>query len=154
MQRLGVTRGMVIEDYQIEFQSLRTEVLVRAQKLSRHRHIFFSLETQNHNRQVATDAVAPQARLRQTIQRQNMWPRTQRGVEVKNAAGQSLKKVGLVRIDMQVRHLDLRPRPGHPRLALKYSRVKILFTECERLFTRFRDAGGENDLDTFVLLQT
>ena len=67
VQRLRVTRRMVIQNHQIELQSLRTEVLVRAQKLSRHRNIFFSLETQNHNRQVATDAMGPQARLRQTF---------------------------------------------------------------------------------------
>src|SRR5437588_11426404 len=102
---------MIVEDYQIEFQSLRSQVLMPTQKLSRGLNVFFTIETQNYDRQIPTDAVRPESRLRQTVQRQHVRSRTQRRIGVQHAAGESLKEMRFVWIGMKMAHLDLRARP-------------------------------------------
>src|SRR6185436_18865151 len=125
-----------------------------AQKLTSHRHIFFAVEPENHDRQIAADSMRPEPRLAELIERQNMWPGAQRWISIKNATRKPLKQVCLFRIDMQVRHFNLRARPGEASLALENSGVVVLLIELHGLFLRFRHAGGKNDLSTFVRLQT
>ncbi len=56
----------------------------------------------------------------------------------------------LVWIDVQVSHLDLRANPGHARFTFEDICVAIFFGQHDRSFARRRDAGGENDLCSFV----
>ncbi len=55
------------------------------------------------------------------------WP--QRGIRVQDATAQPLKQMRLVRIDVQMSHLDLRARPGHSRFTFKDVRVAIFFSQ-------------------------
>src|SRR5258708_139210 len=62
--------------------------------------------------------------------------------------------MGLVRIDVQMSHLDLRASPGHARFTFKDIYVAIFFSQRDRMVARLRYAGRENDLRGFVWQQT
>src|SRR5437016_975733 len=144
---------MIIQDYQVELEALRSQVLMSAQKLPRGLNVFLTIQPQNHDRQIAADSVRPKSRLRQTIERQDMRTRAQGRIGVKNAAGQPLKKMRLVGIEMKVVHLDLRARPGQTRFALEDPRVTIFVGEPDGLLPRSGNAGRENNLRGFIGLQ-
>ena len=82
-----------------------------------------------------------------------MWPRAQRRIRIQNAAGESLEKMRLVWIDVQVIHFDLSPRPGKARFPLKDIRVAVLFHQHHSLLSRICKAGSKNNLDGLVRLQ-
>src|SRR5439155_9825554 len=124
-----------------------------AQELSRGLDVFFTIQPQNHNGQIAADSVRPKPGLRQSMQRQNMRARSQRRVGIKDAAGEPLKKMRLVGIEMKMVHLDLCARPGQTRFALEDARVAIFFRQRYGLLARRSDAGSENNLRGLVRLQ-
>src|SRR5205823_14241994 len=75
-------------------------------------------------------------------------------IRKQDSAGEPLKQVRLVRIDVQVIHFDLGARPGETRFALEDVWIAILFGEHDRLVARLSHAGGENDLYSFGRLQS
>src|ERR1700704_1692843 len=99
-----------------------------SEQLPGHLDVFFPIEPQDYDGKVSTDSLRPETRLRQVIQCQDMRPRSQRLIRVQNAAGQPLKKMGLVGIDVQMSHLDLSTGPGHPRFTFEDICVAILFS--------------------------
>src|SRR6266404_12205 len=121
-----------------------------SEQLPRHQNVLFAIETQDYYGKVATNALRPQTRLRQLVQRQDMWSWPQRWVREQDAATQPLKQMRLVRIDVQMSHLYLRARPGHPRFAFKDIRVAIFFSQRDRMVARLGYPGRENDLRGFI----
>ena len=57
---------MIVQDHQIKLQALHPQVLVSTQKLTGHQHILFAFEPQDHDRQIAADALPPERRLRES----------------------------------------------------------------------------------------
>src|SRR5438132_5403350 len=124
-----------------------------AQELPRGLDVFFTIQAQNHDGQIAADSVRPKPGLRQSIQRQNMRARSQRWVGIKDAAGESLKKMRLVGVEMKMVHLDLCARPGQTRFALEDARVAIFFRQRYGLLARRSDAGSKDNLRGLVRLK-
>src|SRR6266404_4878799 len=116
-----------------------------SEQLPRHQNVLFAIETQDYYGKVATNALRPQTRLRQLVQRQDMWSWPQRGIREQDAPTQPLKQMRLVRIDVQVSHLYLRARPGHPRFTFKDIRVAIFFRQRDRMVARLCYPGRENN---------
>src|SRR6266851_1855174 len=124
-----------------------------AQELAGHLDVLFTIEAQDDYWKVATDSLRPKTRLRQLIERQDMRPGPQRRIRVQDATGEPLKQMGLVGIDVQVTHLDLRPGPGHARFTFENIRVAILFGQRDCVVPRLGHAGRENNLGGFVRRQ-
>ena len=61
---------MVIENHQINRQSLEPQIFMPAQHLSHHIQIIQNADAHQHDRQIATDAILPQFGLRLFIQHQ------------------------------------------------------------------------------------
>src|SRR5437762_4061615 len=83
-----------------------------------------------------------------------MGPGTQRRIRIQDAAGESLEKMRLVRVDVQVIHFDLSARPGKARFPLKDIRVTVLFHQHHGLLSRIRKASSKNNLDGLVRRQS
>ena len=71
MQQLQVGGGIVVENYQINPEPLVMQILMTTHQLAHDRKIFSLINSHHQNRQVATDAVSPQARLRQRVEREH-----------------------------------------------------------------------------------
>jgi hypothetical protein len=71
---------MLVEDDEVGREALQTPVLLRAQHLAHQRQIVVLHHADDQDRQVARDAVRPQAGLAECVGRQDRRRRAQRGV--------------------------------------------------------------------------
>ncbi len=125
-----------------------------SEELPGHLDVLFAIEAQDYNWKVAADSLRPETRLGQLVQRQDMRPWSQRRIREQDATAKPLKQMRLVGIDVQMGHLDLGTRPGHPRFTFKDICVAIFFSQRDRMISRLCYTGGENDLRAFVRQQT
>ncbi len=63
VKRQRIVSRMIIQNHQIKLEAFRSQVLLAAQELPGHRDVFFAIEAQDHNWQVAADSLRPETRL-------------------------------------------------------------------------------------------
>jgi hypothetical protein len=134
---------MIVENHEVDRESLVMKILMAAQNFPDHWQILKAVNPHKQDWQVAADCVWPQARLGLGVQRQDVRPRSQRGIGINNPRSKTLKQVGLFSIETEMAHLDLGLGPSQPRLTLEDARIVILVSQHGRLFTGFSDCCTE-----------
>ncbi len=72
LQRLSVAGRMIIQDDQVKNETLQAQVLVAAQELTHHAQVALFADPHESNRQVAADAIRPEARLISGVERKDV----------------------------------------------------------------------------------
>ena len=144
LEILGVRRAMFVEDDQVDVEELQPPVLVRAQELADDVEVLRLVDPDQHDRQVARDAVSPQAWCSPFVASQQARRRSERRVRVEDPVGQALEEMGLVRLDPQVMELDLRLRPGEGHRPLEGGRLPVLVGQVQDVVARLGDHGRED----------
>ncbi len=143
MQQLKIVSRRVVEDDQIDLQTLVMQVLVSAHDLLHRGHVGGFIDSHHDDRQIAADTVSPEGGLRLGVECEHVRRRTQRGIGVDDAGREALKQVSLFRVNFQMTHLDLCLGPCKTQLAFENIWIVILVGKGERFFTRTCDRSAE-----------
>ncbi len=112
MHLVEVADRVLVEDHHVGAQALQSPVLLRLQHLAHQGDAAVADDAHEQDRQVARDAVGPQALLAELAAAQDLRGRAQRAVGVEHARGQPLEEQRLVAGDAQVAQGALRVREG------------------------------------------
>ena len=104
---------MLVDDNEVDRELLQPEIGVGQQDLPGDAQVRHVVDAQQQDRQVAGNALAPQARLRPAADPNALAIRAQRGAGEQQVSGKPLEQVGLGRGDAKVVQLHLRLGPGH-----------------------------------------
>ena len=136
-----VDRRMLVEDDDVGTEALQPPVLVCAQHLANQGQIVVLDHAHDQDRQVAGDAVRPQAGLPERVSREERGCRAERGVGPQDVRRETFVELRFIRRDSEVTqpHLGLgaREREGSSRR----SGVVVLLGQCDRRRPARRDAG-------------
>ena len=107
-------------------------------------------DAQQHDRQVAGDAVAPQSGLPAAVAGDHAAGRAEQRVGVQDAAGEPAVelRVGFGRVELPQHDLAL--RPGELEHAIGQVAVVVLLDQPDRALARLGDAGHEVDARRLV----
>ena len=138
LEVLGVRRALLVEDHEVDVEELQPPVLVRAEQLPDDVEVIGLVDPDQDDRQVARDAVGPQAGCAPLVAGQQARRRSERRVGVEDPVGQALEEMGLVRLDPEVMELDLGLRPGEGRRPFEGGRLAVLVGQVQDLVARLR----------------
>ena len=133
---LNVGRRVLVEDDEIDRQTLHPPVFVGPQKLTHLRHVHGAVDAQEHDWQVARDRERPKPGLRPRAARDRGARRAPARVDIEDRGRQALEIRRLLRADTQVAQLDLALRPGQRAGALEGGPVAMLVDQVDQRFAR------------------
>ena len=145
LQQLPITAAILVPDHQIHHNSLESPVGVRLHKLANQIDIGEVTDLQQHDRQIAGNCIAPQARLCAPILYQDAGVRTQRRVGVDGRTGKSCidLRVGFGGIDLAQHHLAMRPCQFKD--AIRQPPILVFLDQVQSGIAGFADAGNHID---------
>ena len=117
-------------------EALQPPVLLRAQHLAHQRQVVLLDHAHDQDRQVAGDAVRPEARLAERVARQELGRRAQRGVGPQHVRGELLVELRLVGRDAEVAQAHLGLGRGEREGAGGRGGVVVLLGERDRRGSR------------------
>ncbi len=112
LQQLAVTRVVLVPDDQIDGETLQPPIRMRLHYLPNQVDIGRIADLQQHDRQIAGDRVAPQARLAAMVVAQDAALGAQQGIGIEHGAGQAAEElsIGFGRVQLSQHYQTVRPR--------------------------------------------
>jgi hypothetical protein len=145
LQHLAVAAAVLVPDHQVHGEALQAPVRVRLHHLADELDVVRIAHLQQHDRQVARDGVAPEARLPAAVAQQHGRQRAQPRVGVEHGAREARVelRIGLRRIDLPQRHPAVGPREVED--AVGEAAVLVFADEGERGLAPLGHAGSDVD---------
>ncbi len=129
---VAIARGVLVQDHGVRLQPLETPELLRHEDVPHERQVVRLGHADEDDREIAGDAVPPEARLSQRALFQQFPFGAQRRVGEEDAGAESLEELGLLDGDTQVPERDLRVRVGQRERAGGDAGVVILLRQGAR----------------------
>ncbi len=145
LQVLHVRRSSLVQDHEIDRQSLQMPVLAGAQHLADDAGILDLVDAHHNDRYVAGDALCPEHMLWGQSARDRIGGGAQRRSGIGYVAGQTLIQAGLQRRNVEMAQLHLRLGPGQRGRPLKSVGILMLVDGVEQRLARVRDDRPECD---------
>src|SRR5579871_4733446 len=111
LQILVIGWGSLVQNHEIDVETLHTPIFVSTHKLTNDFQIFGLIDSNQHNWQIARYSTSPKQRRTALTSLQHLLRRTQRWIRIKHAICQTLEQMCLVGIHSQMMQLHLRLRP-------------------------------------------
>ena len=140
LQGLAVNRDILVQDDQINRESLHAPIRVRLNQLPDDLDFLRVADAEQDDRRVARNAVAPEAVLSAPVVEQDAGVGAAGGVGINQSAGQPAVELGIALRDVEMvqRHLAVSPR--QIKGAVGHARTLIFFRERQGGFPAFGHA--------------
>ncbi len=145
LQVLHIRRRALVQDHQVDRELLHPPVFVSLQQLACDRDVVDIVDPQQHDRQVAGNAVAPERRWTGAAATDCCRRRPQRRVGEQHVPRQALEQAGLGCRDAQVPQLHLRLGPGQRAGAHECVGVVVLVEQVQHLLAGRRYDSPEGN---------
>ncbi len=151
LQAVTVDVALLVPDHEVDGQALQPPPGVRLDQLARQLDVVGVADLQQHDRQVARDAVAPQPRLPATVAQQHRVVGAPARLRVDHRAGQARVelRIGLARVELAQHHLRVRPR----QLEHAFGQAPVLVLLGQRHARIARVADADHHVDDHALVR-
>ena len=144
MEVVGIGGAVLVDDHEIDVEQLEAPILVSSQQLPNDVDVVELVDPNQHDRQVAGDAVRPEPGRSPLVAGEHVGRRSQRRVGVEDPVGETLEELRFGGVDTEVVELDLGVRPGEDPGTLEGARSPVLVGEVEHVLTRLGHDSGED----------
>ncbi|EGF32456.1 hypothetical protein IMCC9480_2461 [Oxalobacteraceae bacterium IMCC9480] len=149
MQLLAIAGVVFVPDDQVDGQTFQAPVRMRLYQLAHQFDVRQFLDLDQHDRQVARNRIAPQARLAAPVLDQRAGIGAQGRIHADDGAGQPAIQLGIGFAGIELAQHDLAMGPGQLEDAVGQIAVAVFGDQIERRVARVDDAGDDVDDDRF-----
>ena len=142
---LHIGGATVVQDDEIDRKLFHAPVFVGAQQLMHQGQLILLADADEHDRQIAGDALRPQGAGAAQIALNGGRCRAQHRIGVKDVIGEALKQLRIFLGDAEVMKLHLRLRPGQRGGAVEGDGVVMLVGQVHHRIAAFGGHGPERD---------
>jgi hypothetical protein len=145
LHALEVAAGVLVHNHQIDAQALEPPVLMGLEQLLHQRQIIAGVDLHHNDREIARDAIGPQARLALEVALEHLGPGALQAIHIQRGGRQALEALRSVGADIEVAQLSLALGPGHGKCTRRRVGVAVFARQLDGLVAAGGHAGGEDD---------